>query len=101
MTKNPIINAGTALAYIILVSIVMFFGSQNLPKKDTVFAPIAVLSLFTLSAAVMTYVFCYEPLLLLLGGKKKAAVELFLKTLAIFGAATFIILILNFSRILK
>ena len=101
MTKNPLLNALGALLYIIVVSVIMFYGTQNLPREDTVFAPIVVLSLFTLSAAVMGYVFCYQPLQLFLANKKKEAVDLFLKTVGIFGAVTATILFLYFSRILR
>ena len=53
MTKNPILNALTALGYIILVATVMFYGIRNIShEKDTVLIPIAMLSLFSLSAAI-------------------------------------------------
>jgi hypothetical protein len=58
-------------------------------------------SLFTLSAAVMGYLFLYQPLLLLIDGHKKSAVNLFLQTVAVFGAVTFFILILIFSGVIK
>ena len=98
MTRNPLLNALGALLYIIVVSVVMFYGSSQV-KGTSVIGPIAVLSLFTLSAAVMGYVFCYQPLQLFL--KKKEAVDLFLKTVGIFGALTATILFLYFSRILR
>ncbi|KKP94691.1 MAG: hypothetical protein US77_C0016G0010 [Microgenomates group bacterium GW2011_GWC1_38_14] len=100
MTRNPLLNALGALLYIIVVSVVMFYGSSQV-KGTSVIGPIAVLSLFTLSAAVMGYVFCYQPLQLFLAGKKKEAVDLFLKTVGIFGALTATILFLYFSRILR
>ena len=101
MTKNPIINAAVAMAYIAIVSILMFFGTRNLPKQDTFLDPIAVLSLFTLSAAVMGYIFAYEPFQLYFDGKKKEALGLFLKTVASFGVITAILLALLFSGIIK
>ncbi|OGH02931.1 MAG: hypothetical protein A2798_00690 [Candidatus Levybacteria bacterium RIFCSPHIGHO2_01_FULL_37_17] len=101
MSKNPIINALTALLYIVMVSLFMFYGTRNLPKEDTVFAPIAVLSLFTLSAAVMGYVFLFYPLQLYLDGKKKESINLFSKTLLYFAAFTLIVFVILFSGIYK
>jgi hypothetical protein len=101
MTKNPIYNALAALAYIVAVSLFMFYGTQNLPKEDTVVAPIAALSLFTLSAAVMAYIFFYNPVLLFLEGKKKDALDLFLKTVGVFGAVTVTILTIYFSALFR
>lgn len=89
MTKNPLINSLSALGYIALVSVVMNYVSQTQSNKpDTVFAPIAFLSLFTLSAALMGYFFLYQPAQLFLDGKKKTAVDLFVKTVGIFGLFT-------------
>lgn len=102
MTKNPVINALSASAYIIIIVSIMNFLSQTMRNKpDTFLAPIIFLSMFTLSAAVMAYLFFYEPVMLFIAGKKKAAVDLFLKTVGVFGAITIIILILLFSGIIK
>ena len=86
MTKNPLINAMSAALYIFLIAFVMYFGTKNLGPKDTIFAPIAMISLFTLSAAVMGYLFLNQPAQLYFDGKKKAAVNLFLQTVAIFAS---------------
>ena len=101
MTKNPYINALSAFLYIVAIASLMFYGTKNLPGPDSVIAPIAVVSLFTLSAAVMGYIFGYQPLLLFLDGKRKEAVNLFLKTVATFAGITTVILALLFSRILS
>lgn len=98
MTKNPIINALSASAYIFLVVSVMTFVTQPLRNKpDTFFAPITVLSVLTLSVSVMAYLFFYQPLMLFIEGKKKEAVNFFVKTVGIFAAITVIALILLFS----
>ncbi len=101
MTKNPFVNALAAIAYIITIASAMFYGTKNLPGEDTVFAPIAIISLFTLSAAVMGYVFLYQPLQLYLDGKKKIAADLFLKTVAVFAVITAVVLVLLFSGVLS
>ena len=100
MSKHPFLNAAAALAYITVVALVMTYGPKIAPHKDTFLAPLAVISLFTLSAAVMGYVFCYQPLILYFDGKKKQAVRLFLETVASFGVITATLLILVFSGIL-
>lgn len=101
MSKNPIINALSASAYITLVATVINFVSQTHKNKpDTFFAPVAFLSLLTLSAAMMAYLFFYQPLQLLIEGKKKQAVNLFIQTVGVFGAITVVIWILLFSGII-
>ena len=101
MTKNPFLSAATATLYIILVALIMHFGSQNAPQDASLIGPIAGISLFTLSAAVMGYIFCYQPFILFLDGKRKEAVDLFLKTTLAFGIITAAILLLFFSGILS
>jgi hypothetical protein len=97
MTKNPILNALSASAYIILGVTVMTFVTQPLKNKpDTLFAPIVFLSLLTLSVAVMAYLFFYQPVLLFIEGKKKEAVNLFAKTVGVFAVFTIVVLILLF-----
>lgn len=68
-------------------------GSQ---KNDTLIVPIAVISLFTLSAAVMSYLFLYQPIQLYLNGNKNDAINLFLRTVAIFAGITAVILLALF-----
>lgn len=99
MSKNPIINGLSALIYIVTVALVMYFGTKNLPKEDTILAPIAMISLFTLSAGVMGYIFGLQPIQLYLDGKKKEAVQLFLKTLMVFGFLTVLILLMLFTGV--
>ena len=95
MSKNPIINALSASTYIIVVVSVMTFVTQTLKNKpDTFFAPITFLSLLTLSVIVMAFLFFYQPLQLFIEGKKKQAVNLFVKTVGIFAVLTAVVLIL-------
>lgn len=99
MSKNPIINAVSASGYILLVTLVLTFGSRVAPKEDSVLAPVAFISLLTLSVAVMGYLFIYQPAQLYFGGKKKEGVNLFLKTVIIFAVLTLAFLGLAFSGI--
>lgn len=94
MTKNPFVNAFSATLYITLIAILMFFGETFFGHKDTILTPIAILSLFSLSAAIMAYLFLYQPLMLFLDGHRKKAVNLFLKTVAVFAGITVTIFIL-------
>jgi hypothetical protein len=101
MSKNPIINALSASAYIILVVTVMTFVTQPLMNKpDTFFAPATMLFVLTLSVAVMAFLFFYQPLLLIIEGKKKEAVNLFIKTTGIFAVITTAILFLLYSGLI-
>jgi heme O synthase-like polyprenyltransferase len=95
MTKNPIINALMATLYIVVVASVMFYGPKLIEPspKETVIIPIMVISLFTLSAAVMGYLFFYQPFQIYFEGDKKRAVKLFLQTVLAFAIITALILI--------
>ena len=98
MTKNPIINALGASGYIFLVVTVMKFVTDPLKNKpDTFFAPIAALSVLTLSVTVMAFMFFYQPLQLFIEGKKKQALNLFIRTVGIFAVITTVVVILLFS----
>lgn len=101
MSKNPLVNATAASGYIILVVSIMTLVTRPLRNKpDTFFAPITMLFVLTLSVTVMAYLFFYQPLLLFIDGKKKAAVDLFAKTVGIFAAITGLVLALLFSGVL-
>jgi hypothetical protein len=91
MTKNPIINAFSATLYIVVVVSLLFYFSTFEGMDNTILIPITILSLFVLSAAVMGYIFVYNPLQLFLEGKKEEAVGLFLKTVGTFALITAII----------
>ena len=94
MTKNPFINALAAALYIIIVALFMFYSShsQLANQPDTIVAPIAMISLLTLSVAMMAYLFFYQPFQLYFNGEKKRALDLFLQTIAIFAVITILII---------
>lgn len=101
MTKNPIFNALSASAYIVIIVSVMTFLSRYSTNPDKFFAPVLFISMFTLSAAIMGYIFCGQPILLYLDGQKKQAVKLFLQTVLAFGSITLVVLVLLISGVLK
>ncbi|OGK11568.1 hypothetical protein A2954_01775 [Candidatus Roizmanbacteria bacterium RIFCSPLOWO2_01_FULL_37_12] len=80
----------------------MFYGSKfsESGPDNTIIEPIEFISLFTLSAAVMGFIFGYQPAQLYFDGKKKLAVNLFLQTIAYFAVITSLILTLFFSGVL-
>lgn len=88
MTKNPILNALAATAYISAVASLMYYGPKEVDQVDSVVVPIAMLSLFVLSAAVMGYLFVYQPVLLYFEGKKEEGVHFFLQTVGVFALVT-------------
>lgn len=92
MTKNPFINALLAVAYITAVASFMFFSPKFEDAMLGVLVPMAVLSLFVLSAAVMGFVFFYQPIILFIDGKRQEAVRLFGQTLGIFAVSTVVLL---------
>lgn len=96
MTKNPLLNAFSAAVYIALVATIMNYAHQVDVPEQGILIPMAVLSLFVLSAAIMGYIFFYQPAQMYLDGDKKGAVDLFLKTLAFFACITVGLLILLF-----
>ena len=100
MTKNPFYNALAALIYIIFVASVMFFGIENIGPSKSIIIPVLVLSVFTLSAAVMGYIFLSQPIQLYLDSKKKEALKLFLQTVVAFAAITAVLLVVLLSKII-
>lgn len=84
MSKNPMVNAISALLYIFLVVVTMNWVTSPLKDKpDTFFAPVVFISVLTLSVAVMAFLFFYQPLQLFIEKKQKEAVNLFVKTVGI------------------
>lgn len=95
MKWNPFINALAAAAYIGTVALFMqFIQSLRHDTPDTLLDAMGMISLFVFSAAVMAFLFFYQPILKLLENKRTEAVSYFLKTLGIFGVLTLIMLTL-------
>ena len=91
MTKNPILNSIAAFLYILFVAGIIFWVGKIGDDKLTFIGPVAGISLFTLSASVMGYIFLSQPLQLYLDNKKKQGINLFLKTVASFAVITSLI----------
>lgn len=72
-----------------------FYAPHVVIVEESIFVPIAMLSLFVFSASTMSYLFLYEPLCLLLDGKRKEAVVLFFQTLGVFAASAVVLLLLG------
>src|SRR3989344_1023765 len=98
MTKNPYLNALTAGLYIVFVVLLISYGPTFVrDKPDTIFAPMAMLSLLVFSAAFMGYIFFLQPVQMYMEGQKREAVELFTKTLGAFAVITGIVVIIAFT----
>lgn len=96
MTTNPLYNALLAIAYIVILVSSVFFGTQLLGgPEDSILYPMAALGVLTFSAALMAYLFFYQPVLMLLDGQREKAVKLFLKTMGVFAGAIVIILLIG------
>ncbi len=95
MKWNPFVNAGAAAAYI--AAVVLFLHvieSLRHDTPDTLIDGMGFISLVVFSAAVMAFLFFYQPLLMLSENKKAEALSYFLKTLGIFGAVMVAVLAL-------
>jgi hypothetical protein len=100
MTRNPFLNALAATLYIVIIASVMYYAPRFGGTEFTVIVPIAIISLFTLSAAVMGYLFLYQPLQLYMDGDRKVAVNLFLQTVAVFAGITVLVFLILSLRVL-
>jgi hypothetical protein len=99
--KQPVITGVVAFLYIIGVVSVMNLGSEAMSQPNDFVASIAIISLFTLSAAVMGYLFVFQPVHLYLADKKEEAISYFLHSVLTFGALTAVILVLMFFGVLS
>jgi hypothetical protein len=94
MTTNPFYNALFAIGYIVvLVSGVMLGPKLVAAPNESILYPMVMLSLLVLSVALMAYLFFYQPVVMLLDGKRDQAAKLFLHTVGIFAAAIIILLL--------
>lgn len=97
MIQKSFLKASLAELYIVLLVSVMQYVQRVVPESKTILIPIAMLSLFVLSAAVMGYLFVSEPVMLCIDGKKEEAMRLFLSTVGVFAAITALAFLALFS----
>lgn len=102
MHKTPLVYAGLATIYIALIAFFLFYAPTWAPPEDTIAMPIAALSLFVLSAAIMGFLFLSQPIMLYLDGRKDEAVRFFGRTVMTFAllTATFFIIIFFTSLVM-
>lgn len=91
MSKNPFLNALGALFYIVCVSSLLYYGPKLVGEVEGVFVPVAMLSLFVLSATITGFMFLYQPVQMYLAGEREGASALLLKTVGVFGVFTALI----------
>ncbi len=92
MTKNPILNALAALLYIgVLVGALSTFVDSELETAAPLLIPAVMLSLFTLSAAVMGMIFFYQPFRMYFDGEKSQAFTLVIQTIGSFAVVAAIL----------
>lgn len=91
--KRAALNSLGVLLYVAIVATVMNSGEKWFAKTDTVFTAIAVLMLFTLSAAVVGSLVIGKPIFLYIDGKKKEAISLLTLTVAFLAVITFAVLL--------
>lgn len=94
MSQNPFLNALVAAGYISLLVTLIFNSPKFITDNELgMMAPILFLSLFVISAAMMGYLFVYQPVRLLTEGKQAEATRLFLTTVASFALIILITLL--------
>lgn len=88
MSKKPFYHATLAAGYIVFIVNVLGYVMKPFegpdPETGTLLVPMTMLGLFVTSAAVMAYLFAYEPITLYIDGKKQEAVRFFAQTLGFF-----------------
>lgn len=80
----------------------MFYVPERfIDTEDTVLIPIAMLSLFVLSALFMGLCFLYQPVQMYLNGTKREAADLVIKSAITFASITVLIFVtlLLYSRV--
>ncbi len=93
--KKPFLYALVTAVYIVFIINAIDFLTSNL-SEEKIFIPIAMLSLFVLSVAVMGFLFFYEPINLYMENKKQEAVVFFGKMIGFFACFTVVFFILLF-----
>jgi uncharacterized membrane protein len=93
MSRNPFANALVASGYISLLVTLFFYLQRFSDNELGLMAPMLALSLLVLSAAIMGYLFVYQPALLIMEGKESEGTKLFLSTVFAFACITIVIIL--------
>jgi len=92
-SPSPYLSAVFAAAYIGAVATLMrWISSFRHDTPDTIVDSAAFLSLLVFSAAVMAFLFFYQPVVLLVEGKKEEALSYLISMLGTFGIVTLVAL---------
>lgn len=95
MKWNPFLNTLAAVAYIgAVVLFLHYIETLRHDTPDTLIDGMGFISLVVFSAAVMAFLFFYQPVLKLIENKRAEALSYFLKTLGLFGLITIGLLVL-------
>jgi len=96
--KQAIINAVATMAYILVVSSLLFYGPKffDAGKPDTILVPIFMLSLLVFSVAIVGLLIFGRPILWYWDRQKREAITLIIYTLGTF----FIIVLIVFGTLL-
>ncbi len=84
MTTKPFLNALIAAGYIGIIVTILSNTQQFDARNFGMLAPVTFLSLLVLSAALMGYLFFYQPVRLLIEGKQNEASKFLISTIASF-----------------
>jgi len=95
--KKPFLYALAAALYITILVISINALLPLLPQKS-IFIPMAMLSLFVLSAAVMGFLFLSEPFRLYMDNKRPEAIAFFAKIVGFFACFVVLFFILLFNQ---
>ena len=84
MTTKPFLNALIAAGYIGIIVTILSNTEHFDAQGFGMIAPVTFLSLLVLSAALMGYLFFYQPVRLLIEGKQEEASKFLVSTIASF-----------------
>lgn len=94
LLTRTLLNSLGVIAYVLAVAMIMNNGERLFGKEDTILTAVAVLLLFSVSAAVVgSLVFGY-PVVLFLGGQKKEGIMAVISTIGWLIAETAVTLVI-------
>lgn len=97
LIKRSLLNALGTAAYVIALVTLVLNGEKIFGTINEIFAPIAFLLTFVISASITSGLVLGKPILMFLEGQKKEAVKLFIYTIVWLAIFAIIILILGLT----